>query len=57
MEDLGGFVVRGMSNFFCPICHQEVDKKKTGRCKNIVFRAHNSLSTNYALLQLPMDNA
>ena len=40
----GGYVIRGMSKYFRPLCHQEVDKKGGKADKDIpFFGAHNSL--------------
>ena len=44
MEDLGGYVTRGMSKSVRPLCHQEVDAGMKDRRENIpFFGAHNPL--------------
>ncbi len=44
VEDLGGYVIRGMSKSVRPLCHQEVDAGMKDRRENIpFFWAHNSL--------------
>lgn len=37
MEEMGGYVFRGMSKSFRPLCFQEVDERKKDRREYIVF--------------------